>query len=207
MDFNDYSGRDTLYSAQTMFGSHREGMDYGGLGTPGLGYVSDLNSAEDQTFDPTSMGYLGESGIPSVGEALPNLSSHTVAPPSHHTAMPRDASVRPSVASVRSSARRNTVSPDAAMGLAAGLASVTGLVAGSILQSKALKTQEELAAAQHARDIEATAAQAQLTQAQAALAAAQASPGLPIVPILLGVGGLAVVGGVIYFVTSRNKVK
>ena len=111
-----YGGRDTLYYAQTMFGPHRGGMEYGNVGNPNLGTVTDINSQDDQTFNPEAIGYLDQTDdVPAVGQAIPNLMPQygATAPPSRQTARPNEAPSRPTVIALdpyehaRQQARRN----------------------------------------------------------------------------------------------------
>lgn len=237
-DPNDYGGRDTPYAAQTMFGSHRGGMDYGGLGNEGLGYVTDINSSEDQTFDPSAMGYLDSApGIPSVGMSMSNMmpTMGAVANPSAQTMMPRAAPERRTVVAldpyehVKQNARFNGEAPasapasaDAAAGGASDAGSIAGAVGavaglfgsivGIVAQNKMLKTQSQMAATDAATQLQLAQSSIQVANAQAEAAKAQAlaaAYGQPQTPwgLILGLGGVAVLGGVIFVAAKKKKKK
>ena len=168
----DYGYSNDAYAAQTMFQDYRAGMDVGGLGTPGLGTVSDLNGLGDETFNPFATEELYKE----------------VAPPSTTTAMPNTSRPR-DLAPAR--ARNNAselVGPiiEAVTGLA-----VFGI--GTAITNKQAKNQREHELAVMTEQSKLAAAQSQLAAAQKAAAAPAATS--PLVWILGGVAVIGVVGG------------
>lgn len=239
-----YGGRDTLYYAQTMFGPHRGGMEYGNVGNPNLGTVTDINSQDDQTFNPEAIGYLDQTeDVPSVGQAIPNLMPQygATAPPSRQTARPNEAPSRPTVVALdpyeharqnarlnaqanASTARRNEeggassapaagaaagssgggVSGGDAMGLVTAVFGLGTSILGSIVQSRAVKSQAAMASQAAAEQLALVEAQARLAQAQSQMPQA---PGTPWGTIFLGLGGLVVVSGGMYMLINSKKKK
>jgi hypothetical protein len=178
------------YSAQTMFGAYRQGMDFSGLGHDELGFVSDINAEVDQTFDPTAMSHLN--GLSDYHEPQP------VAQPSIATAHPNP-SVTP-----RGYGAEETGSDSgggggmssagwAAMGEAAGM--VFGVI-GSVVSSSQQRKQAVADQATAAAQAELAKAEADRLRAQAEADRANSFPWGTVIAgvvVVTGIGATALI--------------
>ena len=216
-DQDNYGWRDPNYAAQTMFASHRGGMDYGGLGEPDLGYVTDLNAAEDQTFDPTTLDNMA--GIPegygdshrhphevphnayeNPGEPMPE--ARATANPELHRAEPVYANPvqpRPRIRLPQQPVRSN--GGDDWQGVAGATLELLGTGLGIWASGQEAKNN----ALNQSANAEADAAEADRLRAEAELEAAKAPPW----GLIIGGGLVAVLAtvGIVAYTKKQPKVR
>ena len=180
------------YAAQTMFGAYRSGMDFSGLGQDGLGFVSDMNQEEDQSFDPTEMAHLN--GMPDFGAVAP------VAQPSSTTAR-RNEEDRTGNQPVPPEEQEEVTGSVWGAAIGGAVTLVLGIT-GSLVQSAQAKKSAEAQMALNKSQTEANLAEAERLRAQAEVDRANS---LPWGTIIAGGTVVVAVGAAAFLLREKKR--